>query len=276
MQAASQLVLADAALQAVRSIQDGRVYLLGRPLSPGIPHLLDSPSPAGERFSIDVRPYDFPDLPMRCFGDTVSFYTHTGTHIDALAHWSRHGRTSGVDADEIYAPGGMKRFGVEEIPPLIGRGVLIDVAQSKGVEVLDGGVAIYPRDLEAALQGQDVALQRGDVVLVRTGWSRYWDDPARYMSACPGLAEESAAWLADKGAVAIGADQWDVDVVPPTAPDKALAVHALCLAERGVHLIENLWLEELAQNRTYVFCVICAVAPVRGATAFPTQVVAVT
>src|SRR5262249_13593863 len=143
-QISNQIVLADAALQALRAIDAGRVYLLAQPLSPEIPHLLDSPNPAGQRFAIDVGTYDFPDLPMRCFGDTVSFYTHTGTHIDALAHWSRHGRTAGVDSDEIYAPSGMRRFGVEAIPPLIGRGVLIDVARSQGVEVLDGGVAIYP------------------------------------------------------------------------------------------------------------------------------------
>jgi kynurenine formamidase len=95
------------------------------------------------------------------------------------------------------------------------------------------------------------------------------------MCACPGLVEEAAAWLSDHGCIAIGADQWDIDVVP-AARDKELAVHALCLAERGVYLIENLWLEDIAADEVDEFCFIGLVPPVRGASGFPAQLVAVT
>ena len=262
--------------QAMRSVQDGRMYQLAHPLGSTIPHLRDRPDGDGEQFSLRMRVYDLAELGMKVFAESVSFDTHTGTHIDALAHWSKNGQAfSGVDAAANYTAGGMARLGVDEIPPLIGRGVLVDVAGYKSQDCLPGGYPISPEDLKGALAAQSSQLRPGDAVLFRTGWSKHWGDPKQYMSACPGLAEESAEWLADQGCVVIGADQWDIDVVPAPAPAKELACHALCLAGRGVYLIENLWLDDLASAGVYEFCFIAMVPPVSGATGFPAQVVAV-
>ncbi len=223
-----------------------------------------------------MRVFDLSSLGMKVFADFVSFHTHTGTHIDALAHWSTGGRIfSGIDADANYSPDRLKRLGIDEVPPLIGRGVLIDVAGYKEVSHLPAGTPIGPDDLAGALDKQRVELGEGDIVLFRTGWSTFWADPKTYMSGCPGLSGAAAAWLADRGAAVIGADQWDVDVVPAPSPEQALAVHALCLAERGIYLIENLDLEELARAGVYEFCFVGLVPPIAGATGFPLQAVAV-
>jgi kynurenine formamidase len=267
----------DRVLAAMRLVREGKVYALAHSLGPSVPHLCDGPTGAGSRFAMQMREWDFGELPMKCFSESVSFDVHTGTHIDALGHWSRNGHAfGGVNAEDNFTPIGLKRLTVDEIPPLIGRGVLIDVAGYKGAEALDGGVPIHPEALEGALRAQGCALRGGDIALFRTGWSHHWGDAGMYMGSCPGLAEEAARWLADRGCIAIGSDQWDVDVVPPTSPEKALAVHALCLADRGIYLIENLRLDELAAEHVYEFCFLCLVPPISGASGFPAQVIAVT
>jgi kynurenine formamidase len=262
--------------QAMRSVQDGRVFQLAHPLGPNIPHLRDRPSGDGQQFAMWMRVFDLPNLEVKVFADFVSFHTHTGTHIDALAHWSRRGQTfSGLDAEANYTPNGMRRLGIDEVPPLIGRGVLIDIPRYKSVDYLSAGTPILPEDLQGALEAQKQRLRPGDIVVFRTGWSRFWNDPKEYMSGCPGLVEESADWLARQGCVAIGSDQWDIDVVPAASPEKEAAVHALCLADRGIYLIENLALDEIASAGVHEFCFIALVPPVIGATGFPVQVVAV-
>ena len=261
----------------MHGVEFGHVYQLAHPLGPNVPHLRDQPGGDGQRFAMWMRVFDLQALGMKVFADFVSFHTHTGTHIDALGHWSRGGRIfSGIDADNNYSPDRIERLGIDEVPPLIGRGILIDVAGYKSASYLPPGTPIGPKDLSGALEKQNLELRVGDIVLFRTGWAQLWSNPKMYMSGCPGLTGEAAAWLADKGCSVIGADQWDVDVVPPPQPERALAVHALCLADRGIYLIENLDLEQLAADRVYEFCFVGLVPPIAGATGFPLQAVAIT
>jgi kynurenine formamidase len=261
---------------ALQSVREGRVFALSRGLSAEVPHLADSPSGSGARFEMKMQEFDFPELAMKCFAEAVTFSVHTGTHVDALGHWSRGGLAfSGIDADANCGKDGLIALDTQEIPPLIGRGVLIDVARYMQRDYLDAGQPITPENLDGAVQAQGLEMRPGDIVLFRTGWMRFWEEPATYMSGCPGIVEESARWLAARGCRAIGADQWDIDVVPPVDPAKALAVHAYCLADRGIYLMENVWLEDLAERKIYEFCFIGLVPPVKGATGFPTQMVAV-
>jgi kynurenine formamidase len=261
---------------ALQSVREGRVFVLSRALGADVPHLADSPSGSGSRFGMKMQEFDFPGLAMKCFAESVTFNAHTGTHVDALGHWSRGGLAfSGIDAEANYAEDGIKALDTREIPPLIGRGVLVDVARYLDRDYLEAGEPIRPEDLEGAVRAQQLELRAGDIVLFRTGWLRFWEDPATYMSGCPGIVEESARWLAERGCSAIGADQWDIDVVPPQTPDKALAVHAYCLADKGIYLMENVWLDDLAEAQIYEFCFIGLVPPVTGATGFPTQMVAI-
>ncbi len=174
---------------------------------------------------------------------------HTGTHIDALCHQSDalylYG---GVKVDNsVQTPRGFNKRGVEEIPSILGPSVLLDVAASKGVEELDPGYAITDEDLETCCEGQGVSVERGDVALVRTGNARHWSDAARYLAG-PGMAVSASYWLAAKRVLAVGADNmaWDVPGVRDPDLGCLLPRHLILLARRGIYIIENLALEELA------------------------------
>jgi kynurenine formamidase len=255
----------------------GRVYGLSHPLETAMPQMLDSPSiGVGDRLSIEVGSFDIPGANTRVFSDKVTLETHSGTHIDAFAHWSTGGRMyGGRTADESYAADGMRALGLENAPPIVTRGVLIDLAASRGADMLSAGTVLHPEDLQAALKRQGVALRSGDAALVRTGWAKLWDQPKRYMADCPGLSRRSAEWLADQGCVAVGADQWVIDADPPERPEDRRACHEVLLVERGVHIIENLDLEELARDGVSEFLFVAIAPPLKGGTGFPVGTAAI-
>ena len=131
------------------------------------------------------------------------------------------------------------------------RGVLIDVAGAKGVEMLGDTYEITVADLQDALKRQNVTLQPGDAILINTGWSRLWGkDNARYVKSCPGIGTAAAEWLAKQDPILVGADNWPVEVAPNPDPQLSLPVHQIFLAVNGIHILENLKLEELAGKRS--------------------------
>ena len=210
-------------------------------------------------------------------GDAISMYTHTGTHIDALNHFGLDGEVyNGVKVDEHLGDHGWKRNGVDKMPPIIARGVLVDVAAAKGVAVLPNSYAITLADLQAALARQATTLQEGDVVLIRTGRMSLWPDRARYGGNEPGLTFEAARWLAeDKRAMVIGSDAFSPEPAPSPRKDNWLPIHTYLLAQRGVPIIEVINLEELARDRTYEFAFIAAPLRLRGASASPFRPIAI-
>src|SRR3712207_1878819 len=136
---------------------------------------------------------------------------HTGTHIDALCHQSDalvlYG---GVSIEDVQTSRGFTKRGVEEVPPIVASGVLLDVAAMEGVESLESGRVVTADDLEACREEQGVQVETGDVVLVRTGNGRYWEDAERYLAG-PGMDADASYWAAERGVVAVGADNaaWD-------------------------------------------------------------------
>jgi kynurenine formamidase len=202
---------------------------------------------------------------------------HTGTHIDALCHQSDDlVLYGGVKVDSgVQTARGFTRLGVEEVPPILAPGVLLDAAAGKGVEELEPGHAVTAGDLEACCERQSVSVEPGDVVLVRTGNARYWDDAARYLAG-PGMAASASYWLAERGVLAVGADNmaWDAPGLrdPELGP---LPGHLILLARYGIYIIENLALEELAAVGGYRFDFICTPLKFVGATGSPVRPVAV-
>jgi kynurenine formamidase len=166
---------------------------------------------------------------------------------------------------------------VEEISPIIAPGVLLDVPASKGAEDLEQGYAVTGADLEECCEKQNVTVEPGSVALVRTGNSRsYWEDPEGYLAG-PGMAESASYWLAERGVVAVGADNMAWDVIGAEQPDLGVILpgHLILLARNGIYIIENLQLEELAaagQHRFFFFCV-----PLKfvGATGSPVRPLAI-
>lgn len=210
-------------------------------------------------------------------GDAVSMYTHTGTHIDALNHFGLHGQVwNGFAADEHLGDQGWRRAGVEKFPVIIARGVLIDVAGYKGVDVLPDSYSITPDDLRGALARQGVSLSPGDVVLIRTGRMTVWPDNDAYILNQPGLGLAGARWLAEEQqAMVIGGDNLSLEHFPGERSDNWVAVHTYLLAQRGIPIIEVAYLDELARDRVYEFAFIGGALKWRGASAAPFRPIAI-
>jgi kynurenine formamidase len=201
---------------------------------------------------------------------------HSGTHIDALAHQAENLTLhSGIHVDEgVQTSVGFKKLGVETMAPLVGRGVLLDVA---GGEPLDPEYAITPADLEKAAAQANVEVLAGDVVLVRTGYGALWTKPDEYLRAA-GVSGAASRWLAEREVKVVGADNMAFDVMS-NSPDPELNVtlpgHVLLLVRAGIPIIENLNLEELASAGVHEFVFVCLPLKMRGATASPVRPIAI-
>ena len=253
---------------AATLVKTGQVYDLGAELSD------DMPATSKEVF----MPYrlltyrssrDF----ARQFGvGGVSFYTevlmatpHVSTHIDALNHVSKDGRIfGGHRTEDIEGDFGASVGSIETVPPIITRGVLLDVAAYKGVERLEDHYEITPDDIKETISRQGTRLAEGDAVLVHTGkMSQYAVDNEAFLAGQPGVGLEAALWLYDQGMAVLGSDTTGTEPQPVT--DWERTVHVAMLMERGVHLIEWMSLGTLASARAYEFMFVCLPLKLRGA-----------
>lgn len=254
------------------SLARSRVYDLGLSLAPGMPH---GPTHSPFLFSLIKKHGQvvYRDG-VSAATDVFSMGTHVGTHIDALGHVSKAGRLhGGVAAESVQSfAAGLSRCGAHELEPLVGRGVLLDVPRLRGREALEAADAIGAGDLEEACAGQGVRVEPGDVVLVRTGWTRHWPDHERYhANPAPGVTLEGAGWLADRGARCVGADTYAFEKVPASG----LAVHVALLVERGIPIIEMLDLEALGRDAVYAFLFVAVPLKIVGATGSPVRPIAI-
>jgi kynurenine formamidase len=229
--------------------------------------VVDNPNSLGDRMNSKVS----------YTGDAISMYTHMGTHIDALNHFGLNGQIwNGFRPEKHLGDKGWKKTGAETIPPIIARGVLIDVAGYKGVLTLTNNYRVDSADLKSALKRQNVTLEKGDVVLIRTGQARHYHDTRTYLHEYPGINLDAVKWLVEEqGAMLLGADNLSLEAFPPEREDNWVPVHTYLLAERGVMFIEQMMLEELARDRVYEFAFIAASLKLRGASGSPMRPIAI-
>jgi kynurenine formamidase len=206
--------------------------------------------------------------------DAIALGTHVGTHLDALCHFSCGGRLhGGADAAPAQSyVSGLARFSIDTVPPILRRGVLLDIVGLEGGGPLARDFEIMPRHLDAAVRAQGIEVRAGDVVLLRTGWARYFEDPGKFVSGVqgPGPSTAGALWLSERGVYAAGSDTVAFEKVP----DPSMPVHVHLLVEKGIHIIECLNLEELAAARVYEFVFVAIPLKIRGATASPIRPIA--
>lgn len=210
-------------------------------------------------------------------GSAISMYTHTGTHIDALNHFGLNGKIwNGFTAREHLGDRGWTKTGAEKIKPLIARGVLIDVAASHGLTALPPGYRVRKQDLVEALQRQKVSLQKGDIVLIRTGAMKDYDRPDKYMDNFPGLGMDAAKFLLEEsGAITLGADNLSFEAFPSEVDGNYVPLHTYILAQQGAHILELVQLDELSRDKVYEFAFIGASLKLRGADAAPMRPLAI-
>jgi kynurenine formamidase len=260
-------------LDALKQVAGGKIYDLSVEMFIGMPTCcVPFGDPNFQIFMTHTPAQDTAKELLSYSGDGVSMYTHTGTHIDTLNHFGLHGKIwNQVSAQDALGVRGWTKSGADKYPPIIARGALIDVAKSKNVVALPSSYAITVADLQDALKKQGTTLKSGDVVLIRTGAMTHWPDPAKYRLADQaGLSLEAAQWLVEgQKAMLIGADNFGIESFPSKDPENFVPVHTYLLAERGVSLVEALWLEELAKDQVYEFVFSASPLKMRGATASP-------
>jgi kynurenine formamidase len=253
-----------------------RVIDLAQPLETGMPV---SPNHPAFRMALIRRHGDMvrPDG-SSASNELIVTGGHVGTHIDSLCHVSYKGELHGGHAAEDAQKGG--RFsvhGVETVPVLFCRGILLDVAGAKAVSHLEPAYGVSAEDLQECATRAGVEVRRGDVVLVRTGWSQLWADSSRYLGTeegAPGVNLEGAEWLADHGVVATGTDTTAYEQILAGTGHALLPVHRLLLFERGIFIMEHLNLEELTEVATE-FLFVAAPLKITGATGSPIRPIAV-
>ena len=209
--------------------------------------------------------------PRTSAAGVLTMMEHAGTHIDALCHQACGMKLfGGIDANSAETSAGFTCLGVETVPPLLGRGVLLDIAGWKGQSLLPRKYSISAHEMKACAAAEGVTLQKGDVLLVRTGYGALWHDEAEYLQAA-GVAKSGTLWAAEHGVVAVGADNMSWDVPDERDPDTGatLFAHVYLLPQKGVYIIENVNLEELAVARCYSFAFVGIPLKLRGATGSP-------
>jgi kynurenine formamidase len=210
-------------------------------------------------------------------GDSIHLYTHCGTHIDTFNHLGFYGQFwNGWTPDADLGSRMWNKGGPDKYPPIIARGVLLDVAGLHGVDCLPDGYAITPEDLQKAAGEQGVTIQPKSVVLVRTGRMTKWPDFDGYLLSPPGLGLPAAKWLCEEmGAMCIGADSIALEVLPSEESDVFLPVHCYMFATAGANIIEVVDMEEIAAEKQYEFAFMCFPLKLRGATGAPSPCYAV-
>jgi kynurenine formamidase len=202
-------------------------------------------------------------------GSALRMYSHTGTHLCGLNHIGHHGTFwDGLTEDGLGAHGWRSggRF-----PPIVARGVLLDIASLHEVDCLPDSYAITVEDVRRGYELAGAEPRRGDVVVLRTGRMTRWPDPGGFLTTPPGLGMEAARFLCEwVGAMCLGLDCGG-EVLPPEQPDTFLPVHAYLFATAGAPLIENLWLEDLARDRVAEFALVAAPLKLRGSTGMPVR-----
>src|SRR5580698_2332392 len=206
--------------------------------------------------------------------DSIAFGGHVGTHIDALCHFSCDGMLhGGVAASAVQNDStGFAKLSVDTIAPILRHGVLLDIAAQMKVDALPADFAITPQHLDAALKAAKTTIGPGDVVLLRTGWARYFSSFAQYVTGGqghavtgPGPEIEAARWLSERGIFAAGSDTIAFEKLPAAS----MPVHVHLLVESGIHIIEALNLEDLSREGIYEFVFIAAPLKIRGGTGSP-------
>ena len=210
-------------------------------------------------------------------GSAISMYTHMGTHIDALNHFGLNGKIwNGFAADKHQGDRGWKVAGAEKIPPIIARGVLIDVAAAKKLDMLGDGYRITRQDLVDALDAQHIDIQEGDVVLIRTGRMKVYENAEAYMANPPGLGMAAARFMIEeKGAMIVGADNLSFEAFPSEDESDYVPLHTYLLAQQGAPILELVNLEALSRDAVYEFAFIGGSLKLRGSDAAPIRPIAI-
>lgn len=265
---AANLVTPERTLAALKLVKQGKSVPLGI--------VIDSSTPAFPPRSLSLEVVQ-PNQQggQRLFGykgsyndDLIQTWVGIGPQIDGLGHLGVDGIYYNCNDEKDFAAiTGLKKMGTHAIPPIVGRGVLIDMTRHFNKPALDAGQYFNAAEIQAAAQAQGVEIREGDIVLFHTGWTdaKLKSDPKAWVSGEPGLGEGGATWLASKNVIAVGSDTWGLEPIPPEKENRPFYGHVILLKEHGIYILETMDTGALARAGVREFMFVLGQARIRGA-----------
>lgn len=264
---AANLLTPEIALEASKLVKTGKSYQLGvetNSKSPAYP-------PRGFNITI-IQPGQsgggsLGPTKTTYNDDIITGWVGVGSQLDGLGH-------IGVDnvyfncnkAADFAAADGLKKLGIEKLPPFVTRGIVLDMTAVTGQNPVPAGTAFNKKEIDEALAKQNLQLRKGDVVLFHTGWQEMaTKDPKAFMAGEPGLGKEGALYLVSKDVVAVGADQWAVEAIPFEKGVGVFEVHQILLARSGVFILENMNTAPLVADKAWEFMFVLGPSRITGA-----------
>ncbi|MDA9220024.1 cyclase family protein [Luminiphilus sp.] len=200
--------------------------------------------------------------------DLVQMWLGTGPQIDGLGHLGEDGEFYNCHQGKDFAAiTGLTKLDISQIPPMVARGVLIDVAKHLGVSHLSAAQPISTQVLQSAMTEQNITVGEGDVILLHTGYTDAYleADPQLWGSTIPGITNDAARFLASLKPLAVGADTWGLGAVPPAPGDKVFYDHAILLKQNGIYILETMNTGRLAAEAVTEFMFVLGQARLKGA-----------
>ncbi|WBU56147.1 cyclase family protein [Paracoccus sediminicola] len=263
---AANLLSPELVLKAAELVTEGKAYPLGIPVGAntpgfGVRELDINIFMPGQEGGSSIGPNK-----MTYVDDVIMGWVGLGSQIDGLGHLGIDNVFyNGNTPADYVTTGGLTKMGIHNIPPIVTRGLVIDVAGARGVDVMEAGEYISLDEIQSILEDSDLTVEEGDVVLLHTGWlSLIESEPERFAEGEPGIDRVAAAWLAEQGAIAVGADTWGLDAVP--GPEgTAFSAHQELLAKNGVYILENMATQQLVDDGVTEFMFVLGQPRLEGA-----------
>lgn len=266
---AANLMTTERIKAAAGLVTEGKVYSLGMEVGPDTPafpprSLSVTILQPGQNGNSGLGENNF------TYNDDIFMgWLGIGSQIDGLGHSGiDHVYYGGRTYDDFAPASGLTELGLNNLPGLVGRGVMLDMTRHFGTEMVEEGVAYTEEDIKAAADAQSVDLREGDVVLFHSNWMDLLDgdnaDPARFAAAEPGVGVSGAEYLAEIGVMAVGADTWGMEVVPAEEEGQAFRAHQILQPENGIYILENMDTRELAADGVNEFLFVLGQARIEG------------
>lgn len=258
---------------AAELVTEGKTYPLGL--------VVDKNTPAFPPRSLSLTVLQPNQITTSGLGPTETTYNDDifmgwlgiGPQIDGLGHIGiDHVYYNGFKAADFAKADGLQKLGLEKVPPIVARGVLLNMADYFGVDMVEEGTPYTREDIMGAEEKQGVEIQEGDVVIFHANWHELLypsdgsdPDPQRWGSVEPGLGKTGAEYLIEKGIVAVGADTWGMEVVPFEEGVGVFEIHQMLIPQNGIFILENMETRELAADGVSEFMFVLGHARMRGA-----------
>ncbi|MEP3571124.1 MAG: cyclase family protein [Flavobacteriaceae bacterium] len=284
---ASNWITPEKIVQSFKLVETGKVYELGHLYEPSMPlfgkrsyKMETTMAASGGPFGKNNLIYneEFLTTEIGQVGTQFDGLGHVGSQLKFDDGSVKDVYYNGYTGDELYSESGLKKLGIEHLKPIITKGILLDIAGYKEVDVLAHSYEVTLGDVRGAIKKQGLTksdIENGHAIFFRYGWSKLWNNPEVYNTNPPGIGLEVAKWLVSKNIAMVGSDQFGTEVLPNPNPDLESPVHQFLIMQNGILNLENLNLEELAMDKASTFLFIFTPTQFKGATGSPGRPIAI-